>query len=252
MGMGLEMPLRILLADDHEIVRRGLRAVLEAQSDWEVTDEAANGFEAVEKAERYKPDVVLMDISMPELNGLEAARRIRRNLPSVEVLFLTMHESEQMIREGMEAGGRGFLLKSDAGHELVPAVKSVSRHQPFFSPKIRAMGFSSADGRSLPKAVQERGKNRRANLPRAPGGPATGRGKIHQGRSHGSADHSQDGGHSPHQYFAQAGAPFARRSCALRHSQWDRPGLTFSPNSFISSSLDNRGNSRPTKTPTEE
>ena len=154
MGMGLGMPLRILLADDHEIVRRGLRAVLEAESDWEVTDEAANGLEAVEKAERYKPDVVLMDISMPELNGLEAARRIRRNLPSVEVLFLTMHESEQMIREGMDAGGRGFLLKSDAGHELVPAVKSVSRHKPFFSPKIRAMGFSSADGRPLPKTCK--------------------------------------------------------------------------------------------------
>src|SRR5208282_504338 len=102
MGIGLQMPLRILLADDHEIVRRGLRAVLEAESDWEVTDEAANGVEAVEKAERYKPDVVLMDISMPELNGLEAARRIRRNLPTVEVLFLTMHESEQMIREAMD------------------------------------------------------------------------------------------------------------------------------------------------------
>ena len=151
MGMGLGMPLRILLADDHEIVRRGLRAVLEAESDWQVTDEAANGIEAVDKAERDKPDVVLMDISMPELNGLEAARRIRRRLPSVEVLFLTMHESEQMIREGMEAGGRGFVLKSDAGHELVPAVKSVSRHKPYFSPKIRALGLSSSADRSLPK-----------------------------------------------------------------------------------------------------
>ncbi len=100
MGMGLEMPLRILLADDHEIVRRGLRAVLEAESDWEVMDEAGNGIEAVEMAKRYEPDVVLMDISMPELNGLEAARRIRRNQPGVEVLFLTMHQSEQMIREG--------------------------------------------------------------------------------------------------------------------------------------------------------
>lgn len=154
--MGMEMPLRILLADDHEIVRRGLRAVLEAESDWQVIDEAPNGLEAVEKAERHKPDVVLMDISMPELNGLEAARRIRRNLPAVEVLFLTMHESEQMIREGMDAGGRGFLLKSDAGHELVPAVKSVSRHKAFFSPKIRAMGFASAEGRALPKTCRIR------------------------------------------------------------------------------------------------
>jgi len=157
-GMGMEMPLRILLADDHEIVRRGLRAVLEAEADWQVIDEAPNGLDAVEKAERHKPDIVLMDISMPELNGLEAARRIRRNLPTVEVLFLTMHESEQMIREGMDAGGRGFLLKSDAGHELVPAVKSVRRHKAFFSPKIRAMGFSFADGRTFPKGCKSGAK----------------------------------------------------------------------------------------------
>lgn len=149
--MGLEMPLRILLADDHEIVRRGLRAVLEAESDWEVMDEAGNGIEAVEMAKRYEPDVVLMDISMPELNGLEAARRIRRNQPGVEVLFLTMHQSEQMIREGIDAGGRGFLLKTDAGHELVPAVKSVSRHKAFFSPTLRAMGFSVTEGLNAPK-----------------------------------------------------------------------------------------------------
>lgn len=148
----MSMSLRILLVDDHEIIRRGLRAVLEGEPDWEVMDEASNGLEAVEKAERHKPDVVLMDISMPEMNGLEATRRIRRKLPGTEVLFLTMHESEQMIREGMEAGGRGFLLKSDAGHELVPAVKSVSHHKAFFSPTIRAMGFSNGEGRSLPTA----------------------------------------------------------------------------------------------------
>jgi DNA-binding NarL/FixJ family response regulator len=140
------MSLRILLADDHEIVRRGLRAVLETEPDLEVTDEAASGVDAVEKAQRDRPDVVLMDISMPDLNGLEAARRIRHSLPSTEVLFLTMHESEQMVREGIDAGGRGFLLKTDAGHELVPAIRSVSRHKPFFSPKIRAMGFSTEAG----------------------------------------------------------------------------------------------------------
>jgi DNA-binding NarL/FixJ family response regulator len=142
-----EMPIRILLADDHEIVRRGLRAVLEAEADWQVMDEASNGIEAVEMADRYVPDVVLMDISMPELNGLEAARRIRRSHPGVEVLFLTMHESEQMIREGIDAGARGFLLKSDAGHELVPAVRSVSRHKPFFSPTIRAMRMTPGEGK---------------------------------------------------------------------------------------------------------
>ena len=149
----LKMSLRILLADDHEIVRRGLRAVLEAEPDLEVLDEAATGLDAVEKAARYKPDIVLMDVSMPELNGIEAARRIRRSLPDVEVLFLTMHESEQMIREGMEAGGRGFLLKTDAGHELVPALRSVGHRKPFFSPRIRAMGFMS-EGPKLGAARQ--------------------------------------------------------------------------------------------------
>lgn len=152
------MPVRILLVDDHEIVRRGLRAVLEAEPDLEVSDEASNGLDAVEKAEQLKPDVVLMDISMPQLNGLEAARRIRRTLPGVEVLFLTMHESEQMIREGMEAGGHGFLLKSDAGHELIPAVRSLSRHKPFFSPRLRAMGFPPGEGqgRSVAKATKNK------------------------------------------------------------------------------------------------
>ena len=150
------MPLRILLADDHEIVRRGLRAVLEAEPDWEVMDEATNGLEAVEKAEQCKPDVVLMDISMPELNGLEAAFRIRRKMPGVEVLFLTMHQSEQIIREGIEAGGRGFLLKTDAGRELVPAVRTVSQHKSFFSPTIRAMGFGASDARTLHGARKDR------------------------------------------------------------------------------------------------
>lgn len=130
--------------------------MLEAEPDWQVMDEATNGLEAVEKAEQCKPDVVLMDISMPELNGLEAAFRIRKRMPSVEVLFLTMHQSEQIIREGIEAGGRGFLLKTDAGRELVPAVKSVSQHKSFFSPTIRAMGFQSADGRTLPGARKSR------------------------------------------------------------------------------------------------
>lgn len=132
----MQSPLRILLADDHEIVRRGLRAILETQPEWQVTDEAVNGRDAVEKTERLKPDLVLMDISMPELNGLEAARRIRRSLPGVEVLFLTMHESAEMMREGLNAGGRGYLLKSDAGRQLITAIERVSRHQPFFSSKL--------------------------------------------------------------------------------------------------------------------
>jgi len=128
--------VRILVADDHEIVRRGARAVLETQPGWEVVAEAKDGREAVEKAEQEKPDVVLLDISMPELNGLEAARRIRHASPGTEVLVFTMHDSEQMVYEGIGAGARGYLLKSDAGRNLVAAVDCVRRRKPFFSPTI--------------------------------------------------------------------------------------------------------------------
>ncbi len=129
-------PLHIVVADDHEIVRRGLKTLLEAQPGWQVDAEAANGREAVEKAEQLKPDVVLLDISMPELNGLEATRRIRKLVPKAEVLLLTMHDSEQMLRQAVEAGARGYLLKSDAGRELIAAVESLHRHKPFFSSRV--------------------------------------------------------------------------------------------------------------------
>src|SRR3982751_702217 len=105
--------LRILLADDHEIVRRGLKELLEEHAAWTVCAEAANGREAVELAGQSRPQVAVIDFSMPELNGLEATRRIRQVAPSVEVLVFTMHESEELIREVLVAGARGYLLKSD-------------------------------------------------------------------------------------------------------------------------------------------
>ncbi len=110
--------LRILLADDHEIVRRGLKELLEEQAGWTVCAEAANGREAVELAVRSRPHVAVLDFSMPELNGLEATRRIRQAAPEVEVLVFTMHESEELIREVLSAGARGYLLKSDATRQL--------------------------------------------------------------------------------------------------------------------------------------
>lgn len=131
--------VRILLADDHEIVRRGLQAILKAQSGWKVVAEAANGREAVELARQLKPAVVILDISMPELNGLEATRQILKDLPKTEVLILTMHESEQVVREVLYAGARGYVLKSDAGQDLVAAVESLSRHKPFFTSKVAEM-----------------------------------------------------------------------------------------------------------------
>lgn len=133
------MPVRILVADDHEIVRRGLRALLDAQPNWEVVGEAVTGREAVDKARLLTPDVAIIDVGMPELNGLEATRQILKALPQTEVLILTMHESEQIVREVLDAGARGYVLKSDAGRDLVAAVEALCQHRTFFSSKISEM-----------------------------------------------------------------------------------------------------------------
>jgi len=133
------MQARILIADDHEIVRRGLRAILENQPEWQVVDEAVTGREALEKAKSSSPDVAVIDIGMPELNGLEATRQILKLMPQTEVLILTMHESEQIIREVLAAGARGYVLKSDAGKDLVTAVDALCHHRTFFSSKVSEM-----------------------------------------------------------------------------------------------------------------
>lgn len=130
------MAIRILIADDHEVVRRGLRALLETKPGWEVCGEARDGREAVEKTKTLKPDVVILDISMPRLGGLEATRRIVKAAPRTEILVLTMHESEEMVSEVLNAGARGYVLKSDAGRELIIAVESLRQHKPFFTTKI--------------------------------------------------------------------------------------------------------------------
>ena len=129
-------PLRILIADDHELVRRGVRTVLEAQPGWQVCGEASTGRDAVEKVKELRPDVVILDISMPDLNGLEATRQILKALPKTEILILTIHESEQVEREVLAAGARGYILKSDDGQDLVSAVDNLRRHRPFFTPKV--------------------------------------------------------------------------------------------------------------------
>jgi DNA-binding NarL/FixJ family response regulator len=128
--------LRLLLADDHDIVRRGLKELLEQHVGWQVCAEAANGREAVELALQYRPHVAVIDLSMPELNGLEATRRIRQSLPDTEVLIFTMHESEELIREVLGAGARGYLLKSDAVRQLIPAVESLSQKKPYFAGRV--------------------------------------------------------------------------------------------------------------------
>lgn len=128
--------LRILVADDHEITRKGIGSFLQARSEWEVCGEATNGREAVEKAAQLKPDVVILDIVMPQLNGLDATRRILHCDPRVKILILTMHDSEQIVREVVEAGARGCVLKSDAGRDLTVAIDALQRNKTFFTSKV--------------------------------------------------------------------------------------------------------------------
>jgi DNA-binding NarL/FixJ family response regulator len=132
-------PFRILLADDHEVVRAGLRALLEEQSGWEVVAEAVDGRDAVEKASKLKPDAVVIDIAMPSLNGLEAVRQIVKAVPSTKVLVLTMYDSDPLIQQVLQAGARGYLLKSDAGRDLVSAIDALRRNKTFFTPKVSQM-----------------------------------------------------------------------------------------------------------------
>jgi DNA-binding NarL/FixJ family response regulator len=134
--------LQILIADDHEIIRRGLRALLESRPEWTVVAEASNGREAVEQAERHKPDVVVLDITMPELSGLVAARRIRKATPGSEVLFLTVHNSAHMVHEALDAGGRGYVLKSDVANDLLVAVETVMKHKAFISSGVSGSAAS--------------------------------------------------------------------------------------------------------------
>jgi len=132
-------PSRILLADDHEVVRAGLRALLEEQSGWEVVAEAVDGRDAVEKASKLRPDAVVIDIAMPSLNGLEAVRQIVKAVPNAKVLVLTMYDSDPLIQQVLQAGARGYLLKSDAGRDLVSAIEALRRNKTFFTPKVSQM-----------------------------------------------------------------------------------------------------------------
>jgi DNA-binding NarL/FixJ family response regulator len=145
--------VRILIADDHEVVRRGLRTLLETQPNWVIAGEAITGQQAVEEVKRLSPDLVIMDITMPEMNGLEATRQICKIAPDTQVLILSIHENEQLVHEVLEAGARGYVLKSDAGRDLIAAVESLCQHKLFFTAKVSEMvlegylkgGTTSAD-----------------------------------------------------------------------------------------------------------
>lgn len=131
--------LRILVADDHEVVRRGVVAMLSAHPGWLVCGEAVDGREAVEKTKQLNPDIVILDIGMPNLNGLEAARQIYRHDPRHRILILTITDTEQVVVEVLKAGATGYLLKSDAARDLVAAVETLQRNSTFFNSRVGQM-----------------------------------------------------------------------------------------------------------------
>ena len=131
--------IRILLADDHTVVRKGLRLLLESESGFEVVAEAADGRAAVSLCEQHTPDVVVMDVAMPTLNGIEAARQITARLPETAVVFLSMHSDESYVLKALKAGARAYLLKDSAEYDLIHAVRSVTEGKSFFSPAISRM-----------------------------------------------------------------------------------------------------------------
>src|ERR1019366_1101981 len=134
---------RILLVDDHQVVRRGVAGVIgDARPEWEVCGEASTGREAVAAAARLRPDTVVMDISMPGMNGLEGTREILKNSPGTEVLILSMHESEQMVHDVLGAGARGYILKQDAGNDLIAALEAVRQHKLFFTSRVSEVVLS--------------------------------------------------------------------------------------------------------------
>jgi DNA-binding NarL/FixJ family response regulator len=128
--------IRILLADDHDLMREGIRSMLESHPNFEVCAEAKDGIEAAEKAIEYRPDVVILDVTMPKMNGLEASRRITKQLPETQVLIFTIHDSEDMVRETLDAGAHGYVLKSEAPTHLAAAVEAVAQRDLYFSSGI--------------------------------------------------------------------------------------------------------------------
>ena len=147
-------PVSVLIADDHEIVRRGLRALIHEQPGWQLVAEATDGRDAVAKAEEFEPDVAILDITMPSLNGLEATRQIAKLSPRTKVLILSIHESDLLIHKLLGAGARGYILKEDAGRDLITAVKALLANKTFFTPKVAQKVRDGHLGK-VPKADEE-------------------------------------------------------------------------------------------------
>ena len=150
-------PIRVLVADDHTMIRQGLVSLLRSSADFELVGEAADGHEAVEMARAARPDVVVLDISMPRMGGLEASRRIRKELPKTRVLILTMHDDEEYVLRTGRGGAAGYVVKDGAASELLAAIRAVSAGQGYFGPPAaRALAASYEQGRDRPDDPYER------------------------------------------------------------------------------------------------
>ena len=134
--------VRILLADDHKVVRQGTRALLSTISEWEIVGETNNGREAVALTAELKPDIVILDITMPELNGLDAARQIKRTSPETEILIFTAQETEKLVHDVFDSGARSYIMKTDAADHLIDAVRALSEHKHFFTSRISEIVFA--------------------------------------------------------------------------------------------------------------
>ena len=150
--------LKILIADDHDIVRKGLRMLLEEHPGWEVCGEARSGREAVDKAVQLGPDVTVIDVSMPDLNGLEATRQILKACPKAEILVITHHDSDEVAAEVLDAGARGYVLKSDSDKDLVHAVEALSHHKPFFTARVTEIFLDNRGSRVTDPAESMRNR----------------------------------------------------------------------------------------------
>lgn len=154
--------IRILIADDHDIVRAGIRLLIKSEPGWEICGEAADGREAVALAEKLQPDLIVLDLTMPEMNGLEAARQIKKRLPEVELVMLTAHDNEDLVHQVFEVGARSYILKTEAAKHLIPAIRAASVHKPFFTSKVseivfaRYMGGTGADQKNSGLTPRER------------------------------------------------------------------------------------------------
>lgn len=154
----MKKKMRILIADDHELVREGVRVMIEREPGWEVCGMAENGREAVDLAKKLKPDAIVLDLTMPELDGLEAVKQIKRAVPATEILVLSAHESEDLIEQVFKLGAKSYVRKAEAGRLLVPALKSLQNHKTFLTDEASAVLYSR-----LPKPGAGRKKNSRVS-----------------------------------------------------------------------------------------